>query len=183
MANLPFSPTTAALGLFKGIKAILVGLPIITAVPEPVLASQQPSVVQANSQTIQIDESVIEQAIQLLMQDIPKVTLLLDAATHLMPLIANELPEQEIIEFGQLLKKLDLVAQQIVQMSKNKAFTDDVSLFTEKVQVMYQSMLSERHKKLADEVVKARLYQNTDSVGYRFDSNHSFDDFKKAILG
>ncbi|MBF0786144.1 hypothetical protein E4T80_11805 [Muribacter muris] len=55
--------------------------------------------------------------------------------------------------------------------------------FSTKVELLYVELYSHKYKEIVEQVILKRSYQGKESVGYTFNPDHSFDDFKKALLG
>ncbi|MBB5151589.1 hypothetical protein [Histophilus somni] len=60
--------------------------------------------------------------------------------------------------------------------------TKELDNLNEKMITFSQIVKSAKYKAISDEVISARIYQGKKSVGYRFNAEHNFDEFKKAIL-
>ncbi|MDH2998765.1 hypothetical protein A1D22_11335 [Pasteurellaceae bacterium LFhippo2] len=181
MADLSRTPISVALDLFKGVKAILVALPLLTMPIENIEQSKPLSPMTTHIKQ-QGNSEFLEAFAKSLENDMKNSMLLLDAVIHLMPMIVSELSDREISDFGQELLILDKL---VVSLSSNinDSFSKTVIQFSEKVHLMYQTMVSEKYKQTADKILVDRLYQDGKSVGYQFKPSDSFDDFKKAILG
>lgn len=61
-------------------------------------------------------------------------------------------------------------------------FVSELNNLSNKMHHFCNMMKSEKYKQQSDQVVLSRLYNGKESVGYSFNKEHSFDDFKRAML-
>lgn len=111
----------------------------------------------------------------------------IDCLTQIAYEIGALITEQDLIELEQNLKEFNQITQQIkVNMSQpvaqNRVFVEKLISLNEKMITFSQMVKSAKYKAISDEVISARFYQGEKSVGYRFNAEHNFDEFKKAIL-
>lgn len=62
-------------------------------------------------------------------------------------------------------------------------FVSELNNLSNKMHHFCNMMKSEKYKQQSDQVVLSRLYNGKESVGYTFNKAHSFNDFKRAMLG
>lgn len=57
-----------------------------------------------------------------------------------------------------------------------------LSELVQKVNAFCHVVKSVKYKSLSDEIVLHRVYQGDETVGYSYNEQHSFEDFKKAMM-
>ena len=62
-------------------------------------------------------------------------------------------------------------------------FVSELNNLSNKMHYFCDMMKSEKYKQQSDQVVLSRLYGGKESAGYTFNKAHSFNDFKRAMLG
>lgn len=95
--------------------------------------------------------------------------------------------DQDLIELEQRLKDFNQITQQIKvnmpqSIEKNKIFVEKLMSLSQKMTIFSQVVKSVKYKAISDKVISTRIYQGEESVGYRFNAEHNFDEFKKLIL-
>lgn len=88
--------------------------------------------------------------------------------------------EQKIMEFQENTQQ---IKQKMYQSEwENAMLIDKLSVFGQKITTFCNIVKSVKYKSMSDEVITNRLYQGIESVGYSYSAEHSFDDFKKAMM-
>lgn len=71
----------------------------------------------------------------------------------------------------------------IKPLQHHKELVGKLNLVEQKIADFYQLLTAYKYKQELEHITQTRLYNGEQSVGYTFDSSHSFSDFKKHLLG
>ncbi|MGF7432098.1 hypothetical protein [Pasteurella bettyae] len=88
--------------------------------------------------------------------------------------------EQKLIEFQENTQKIAQIMNQTGL--KKPLFTMKLAVFSQKMANFCDTLKSAKYKSESDEVIAGRLYKGKESVGYSYNPQHTFDDFKKAMM-
>lgn len=193
-----FSLTPIALEVWRQVqgflKPILLAAPLMvnTEVDIKSLPSSYVSQVQNDTRhnllenSNDVDALIGELSISLVSQVNAALALLdivIDAAVD----VASSISEDELYNFGSDSELISRVGQYLIQYEKmhsnNINFIKAIEQFSSKVNELYLALYASKYKGQTDKVIIERSYQGKHSVGYTFDPSHSFNDFKKALLG
>lgn len=132
-------------------------------------------------------DAVILQISETLIPQIDFALVLLDTIIGEAFYVSELIPENELIEFGQDVTALKHISHNLIKYGNQSGyglnFAGSVESFSEKVEELYTALYAGKYRHTADQVILPRSYRGEESVGYTFDPSHSFDDFKKALLG
>lgn len=112
---------------------------------------------------------------------------LTDVATLFVPLASGAISIEEILFLEDKVNEYDrLISAIFAEMAQcglsHPLFVSELNNLSDKMHHFCNMMKSEKYKQQSDQVVLSRLYNGKESVGYAFNKEHSFDDFKRAIL-
>lgn len=191
-----FSLTPIALEVWKQVqgflKPILLAAPLMVNAEVDVKSLPSSEVSQIHSGTHHnLSENSsdidIEHLSASLVSQSNAVLALLDIVINDAVEVAGSITEDELYSFGNDSELVSRLGQYLIQYEKthnnNVDFIKAIEQFSSKVNELYLALYASKYKEKADEVIIARSYQDRHSVGYTFDPSHSFDDFKKALLG
>lgn len=88
---------------------------------------------------------------------------------------------QDILNIELEINQLDLIIKEIIDENRSISLSSELKKLSKKMHLLCDMMKSEKYKQQSDEVLLSRSYQGEDSVGYTYNPEHSFDDFKKSI--
>lgn len=132
-------------------------------------------------------DALIEHLSASLVRQVNAALALLDIVIDSAVEVASSISEDELYSFGSDSELVSRIGQYLIQYEKihsnNVSVIRAIEQFSSKVNELYLALYASKYKEKADEVIIARSYQDRHSVGYTFDPSHSFDDFKKALLG
>lgn len=180
------TPITAAIDLFKNVsgilKPIIVSFSVLVGGGNAAEIRNNPlfETLSIQHKTDNLDE-LTSALTQLIIEQVNSVLPLLDTVIYLMPMMAEHLHQEEIDIFNHEFKQSQSMMNKLSR--SNNQLTKSIELFNDKLVQIQDALNSSQYKQKFDEVVSERVYQGEESVGYRFDKAHSFDDFKKALLG
>lgn len=199
MSKFSLTPITPiALEVWKQVRGFL--KPILLAAPLMVnaevdvkpLSSLHMSQIQSDtrhnlSENCNDADALIENLSMILVSQSNAALALLDIVINDAVEVAGSISEDELYSFGNDSELVSRLGQYLIQYEKthsnNVNFIKAIEQFSSKVNELYLALYASKYKEKADEVIIARSYQDRQSVGYTFDPSHSFDDFKKALLG
>lgn len=195
MGNLSINPI--ALELWTQFKGLI--KPILLVAPMMANIDVEPSYELLNNQYIYSEKTLSDNELQKeldavishfserLIPQIDFALVVLDALIGSATYVSDLIPENELNEFGKDVIALKHISYHLIQYereNRNKLeLANSIDRFSRKVEDLYKALCAGKYKAVADQVILARSYRGDESVGYTFDSYHSFDDFKKALLG
>ena len=112
---------------------------------------------------------------------------LTDVATLFVPLASGAISIEEISFLEDKVNEYDrLISAIFAEMAQcglsHPLFVSELNNLSDKMHHFGNMMKSEKYKQQSDQVVLPRLYNGKESVGYTFNKEHSFDDFKRAMF-
>lgn len=110
-----------------------------------------------------------------------------DFIIAMIPKLFDSIPLIDIITLENKIDEYDnLIRDLFVEMKHSKLehpkLLEELQQLSQKTHYFCNAMKSREYKKQSDETVFPRVYQGEKSVGYRFNRDDSFEDFKKAML-
>lgn len=133
------------------------------------------------------DPQIFYQFVDNLINLIQVTSSLTDVAIAFAPQASEAIPTKEILFLEEKVNEYDrLISAIFIEMAQcglsHSSFVSALNSLSSKMHHFCNMMKSEKYKQQSDEVVLSRLYNGQDSVGYIFNKEHTFDDFKNAIL-
>lgn len=162
-------------------------LPVAFNTPQINLTENKPIQIRSINITSQYIKTELNTFIENMIGLINTINPFIDFATQIAYESGALIPDQDLVELEQKLREFNQITQQITMnmpqsVPENKYFVEKLTSLSQKMTIFCQVVKSVKYKAMSDEVVSTRVYQGKESVGYRFSAEHSFDDFKKAML-
>ncbi|MFQ1047125.1 hypothetical protein ACIRXL_12060 [Avibacterium paragallinarum] len=187
MRKIPLNPIFESLSpIFKRLSALVTASTLMVTP----LTSHSYSVqyTQHNISISTVKEDVIVKTYN---DDLDVVTDMIKAASVLTDFIISSLTQEvltaislgDIFKFESVIAKLDITSRTVIENNKSHILAFELKDFVHKMHQLCSIMKSEKYKQQSDEVVLSRTYQGKESIGYTYNPEHSFDDFKKAMIG
>ncbi|MFY1027431.1 hypothetical protein CFY87_04250 [Actinobacillus seminis] len=190
MANLSLNPIFDGLNpLFKQLKTVAMSACLTVPV---VLSAQAKSSDNSDMQIFSVqkmkasqqDMLLFTQSVQNVIDLAQVTTALTDLAISFVPWTFDVIPTHDILVLEEKVKEYD---ELIVEMRQyhyaHPRFISALDNLANKIHYLCHLVKSKQYKQQSDNVVFSRVYQGDSSVGYSFNAEHSFEDFRNAMRG
>ena len=183
MTNLSLNPIFESFTpIFKQLKTVAMSALLIVpfAANHPVRNSAQ----SVNIFRVQADESKLsKQDIEKIIDMVRAVSAITDfVITSITPESLSYIDLDDILTLEDKINRYDDLSYKIMAKTQFLELSSTLQSFSNKMHTLCNMMKSEKYKQQSDEVVLSRLYRTPNDVGYTYNSSHSFEDFKKAMM-
>ncbi|WP_032092069.1 hypothetical protein [Necropsobacter rosorum] len=183
MTNLSLNPIFESFApIFKQLKTAAMSALLIVPLAEnhPVPNTTQ----SVNIFSVQADKSKLSnQDIEKIIDMVRAVSAITDfVITSITPESLSNIDLSDVLTLEDKINRYDDLAYKIMANTNSPELSSTLQSFSNKMHTLCNMMKSEKYKQQSDEVVLSRLYNSNQDVGYTYNSSHSFDDFKKAMI-
>lgn len=187
--------------IFDGLKPILTQCKTVAMsafILSPIALNEQPNLIEnkpiqinsintINHQLTEKEKANFAHFSSTMISLIDTISPFIDFATTIAYENGALISDEQLIELDQKLDLFEILSQQITSKMqqfglKNSLFVEKLSEFNLKMTTFCDVVKSVKYKAMLDDIVQNRVYTGVDSVGYTYNPEHSFDDFKKAMM-
>ncbi|WP_439291243.1 hypothetical protein [Lonepinella koalarum] len=161
----------------------------------PVAVNNNSYITQHQKQTMQADQVLptvqrleLQQFIEQNIALFDTINPLIDLATSMVFAHQQVIADEEVNQLESMINEFNGLSEKLIATFKQQQiptaiFEQKADLFSAKLARFCQMAKAVSYKVAFDEYILPRTYQGEESVGYRFDRNHTFEDFKRAMRG